>query len=227
MIRSSIHRSVAAVVAVLALPATMLLTAGPADARSKSSYKSSGRIASADWLEVGTLPGGVPGNIHFGFMQVDDLGNGRANIFGAVTDMTCPEGYIPEGPGGGHEEEPGEDPCTYEGDRFIEAGTAVFTMDRKFNTATLTGNLAVFGHDGSTGTPAANMTWTGIGDVYSSTESGSFSDGNSTSRWRYSFTGREAVVTGRIGAMIFDDVAGEWSFAQMGSYREMSRDRTN
>jgi hypothetical protein len=226
MIRSSIRRSVSAAVAVLALPATMLLTAGPAEAGSMFFSKSSGRTAYADWLEVGTLPGGVPGNIHFGFMQIEDLGNGRANIFGNVTDLTCPDGYIPEGPGGGHDEEPGEDPCTYEGDRFIEGGSTVFTMDRKFNTATLTGNLAVFGHDGSTGNPAVDMTFTGIGAQYSSTESGRYNDGTTSYRYRYTFSGRDAIVSGRIGAMIFDNVPGEWSFAQMGSFRSMDRERT-
>jgi len=230
MIRSSIRRRIAATVAVAMLPATLVLAAAPAEAGSKSSYKSSGRIASADWLEVGTLPG-VAGNIHFGFMQIEDLGNGRANIFGFVDDLTCPPGVIPNGGGGGHleeEPEPGPNGCTYEGGRSIENGTTTFTMDRKLNMATLTGTLRVFGGhgEGPVGQPRVNMILTGVGDTFSSSERGSFTDGTSTSRWSYSFSGRSATVSGAIGAMIFDNVEGEYSNAQMGSYRNMQRDRT-
>ncbi len=213
------------VVAVAALTTlTVALSATPATAGSMFFSKSSGRTASADWLEVGTLPGGVPGNIHFGFMQVEDLGGGRANVFGVVDDLTCPNGVIPGGPGGGHGE-PVESECTYEGARFIDGGDVTFTMDRKFRSASLTGTLAVFGHDGPAGNPGVAMTWTGVGNTFRSVESGRYDDGTNSGSYRYSFTGRDAGVSGNIGAMVFDDEVGEYSNAQMGSYRSVSRDR--
>ena len=157
---------------------------------------------------------------------MEDLGRGSANIWGFVDDLTCPDGVIPDGPGGGHGEPGPEEECNYEGSRFIENDTTTFTMDRKFETATLTGTLAVFGHDGPAGNPAVNMTWTGIGDSYRSVESGRFTNGTSTYTYRYTFSGRNAQVSGNIGAMVFDDEDGEWSFAQMGSFRDAYRERT-
>lgn len=57
-------------------------------------------------------------------------------------------------------------------------------------------------------------------------EGGTFTDSSGTYSYRYNFSGRSATVSGNIGAMVFDDVAGEWSEAQMGSYRSMDRGRT-
>lgn len=130
----------AAVRASLAGVATVLLTLSVAPAQASSMFfsKSSGRVASADWLEVGKLTG-VQGNIHFGSMQVEDLGKGRANVWGIVFDLSCPIGVIPEGPGGGHGEPAEPNGCTDEGVRFMEGGDVTFTMDRKLQTARLTG----------------------------------------------------------------------------------------
>lgn len=216
--------------AALALAAGVALVASvaaPAQASSMSLSKSSGRVVMTSWLEVGELPGGVPGNIHFGSMSVEDLGRGNASIFGDVVDLTCPEGVIPEDPwGGGHGEEPRTDGCVHEGVRFIEGGDVTFTIDNKLGSAKLTGTLAVFGHDGPSGSPRANIVWTGVGDVYKSTFGGTETFGNTTYRYRYSFTGRAATVSGAIGAMVFDDVEGEWSTAEMGTYRQMDQSRT-
>ncbi len=220
--RAAVRASIAGVTTVL-----LALSVAPAQAGSMFFSKSSGRVASADWLEVGTLPGGVPGNIHFGSMQVEDLGKGEANVWGIVFDMTCPDGFIPEGPGGGHGEKPEPNGCTDAGVRIMKGGDVTFTMDRKFKTARLTGTLNMVGHDGGTvGAPPANMTWTGIGDSYRSVESGRYDDDRSSGSYRYSFSGRDAEVTGAIGAMVFDDVEGEYSTAQLGSFRSVSRDRT-
>jgi hypothetical protein len=214
-----------ALVACAALVATA--AAAPAQAGSMSFYKSSGRMVDTSWLEVGELPGGVPGNIHFGWMLVEDLGQGNANVFGEVIDLTCPEGVIPEDPwGGGHGEEEPDNGCVHEGARWIEGGDVTFTLDRKLDEATLTGTLDVYGHDGSAGNPAANITWTGVGDTSSSTVAVRETYDGSTFQYRYSFTGREATVDGNIGAMIYDDADGEWSLAQMGSFRNMERSRT-
>lgn len=214
-------RRAAGAVAVAAASATVL-AATPAQAAPNMTFeKSSGRIASAEWLEVGTLPGGVPGNIHFGAMWIDDSGKGAVNVFGDVLDMTCPDGVIPESPGGHGPDEP-DNGCTIDGFRFIDGGNVTFSTDRKFTRATLTGTLDVFGHDGPAGSPPVDMTWTGFGDVRKTVET----DGNYTASYRYNFIGRDARVSGRIGAMVFDDVAGEYSSASLGSYRGVSRSRS-
>ena len=214
-----------AAVAVLALPLAAAMTATPAAAASMSFSKSSGRLASAAWLEVGTLPGGVPGNIHFGDMQVEELSGGRANVFGVVIDMTCPDGYIPDGPGGGHGLE--EDPvCSTDGFRFIDGGSLSFSMDKRFDSARLTGTLDVFGHDGPAGSPPVDMTWTGQGATTRSSSSGSYSDGTTTYSYRYDWAGRSAQVSGNIGVMVFDDEPGERSSAQLASYKSRDRSRT-
>lgn len=211
--------------------AFLAMSVAPAQASSMFFSKSSGRTASVQWLEMGELPG-VVGNVHTGYLFVEELSRGSANVFGGVTDWTCPDGVLP-GHGGGHgefEEEPEGPQCTHEGERWIEGGDVAFTMDRKFSSATLTGTLNVVGgHDGQVlGTPRVNITWIGVGDLYKSTESGRYSDGTSSYSYRYSFSGRDAVIAegSRIGVMIFDDEPGEFSFAEMGAYREASRERT-
>ncbi len=70
------------------------------------------------------------------------------------------------------------------------------------------------------------MTWTGFGDVRKTVETVRETDGNYTASYRYNFIGRDARVSGRIGAMVFDDVAGEYSSASLGSYRGVSRSRS-
>lgn len=224
--------------AALAAAFAMVLAVGmalPASASSMWFYRDSGRFASASWLEVGTLPGGVPGNIHFGTLYVEDLGNGNANVFGDVLDLTCEPGVIPDRPGGGHGEEvgtlEGEEPqapegCEFAGGRFIDGGNVTFRMDRRLSSATLTGTLNVFGHDGPSGSPGVNMTFNGVSDTYKSVVTESFTDGTSTYTSRYTFTGRDGNVSGNIGAMIFDNVAGEWSESRMGSFRSVERGRS-
>ena len=222
----------AAMTAVVAAPS-------PAMAADMSFSRSSGTVASTTWLEMGELPAatGAPGNAHFGELQVEDLGRGRARAFGIVYDVQCAEGAKPYLPGGGHgapvppsEEAPAE-ACTLELVRFIEGGRDLtFSIDRKLTKATLTGSLAVnSGHgEGPTGTPAVSITWNGVGAGYSSTESGSFTDEYyGTYSYRYSFRGRDAAVAAgsRIGPMVFDDETGESSTGQLGMYKQSSRSR--
>jgi len=226
MNRSLTRRLGTVAVSVLASLA-LVATAGPAQASSMFFSKSSGRMVNVDWLEVGKLPN-VQGNIHFGFMFIEDLGRGRSNIFGVVEDLQCPVGFIPEGPGhgGGHDEEPKDSPCTNVGTRFIDGGKTTFTMDKKFTTARLTGTLAVSDHGTPLGNPAVDMTLTGFGSTSSGTDRGTFRDEYSTFTYRYSYTQRQATVSGRIGPMVFDDVAGEYSSATMGSFKSASRERS-
>lgn len=205
-----------------------LVVAGPADASSMYFSRESGRTASVGWLEVGTLPAPVLGNAHLGTLYVEDLGRGNFNVFGFVKDYECIEGALPGG--GGHEgfDEEEESDCEFVDIRKIEAGDSTFAMDRKFNQATLKGTLTVIGgHDGEVlGSPPVDMTWTGVGNAYASTEEYSYDDGQASYSSKYSFTGRDSVVTGRIGPMIFDDEPGEYSFAQMGAFKSVSRERT-
>lgn len=202
----------------------LVATAGPAQAGSMYFSKSSGRMVDVSWLEVGTLPG-VQGNAHLGFMYVEELGRGGANVFGEVIDFECPEGVLPEY-GGGHGEEPSEDQCQEVGYRFINGGDVTFTMDRKYTQARLTGTLAVSDHDTPLGNPPVDITFTGVGETFSSTFTDRGSYDGTTYSFRYSFTGRAAVTSGSIGPMVFDDEAGEYSQATMGSFKNMSRDRT-
>lgn len=217
----------ATVAACAVLLAGSAVAAQPASAGSLSFSKSSGRMATAEWLEVGTLPAPVLGNIHFGSMQIQELSGGNANVSGIVHDMTCPPGVIPAGPGGGHGEPAPDDGCVVEAVRFIDGGAVKFAMDRRLTKATLTGTLNVVGHDGGpAGRPPVNMTLTGVGALSSSEQRGTYSDGTSTYSYRYSFSGRAATITGNIGPMLFSDKPGEFSNGQLGTYRDASRSRT-
>ncbi|SDN10957.1 hypothetical protein SAMN05660642_04064 [Geodermatophilus siccatus] len=194
--------------------------------------KSSGIQVSTTWLEVGELPpaADVPGNAHFGDLYVEDLGNGRARVFGTVHDVECDEGTTPQLPAGGHgEPAPADGPCQLLGTRFVEGGQVTFTVDKKLTTARLTGTLAVgSGHGDTPGSPAVDITWTGVGDTYSERQSGTFVDEYGTWTYRYDFTGRDAVVTSgsRIGPMVFDDEPGESSESLLGRYRSSDRQRS-
>ncbi|MGY1605622.1 MULTISPECIES: hypothetical protein [unclassified Geodermatophilus] len=220
-------------VAVSAAALAVVVTPSPALAGDLFFSKTSGTTAWVTWLEVGELPpaAGAPGNAHFGDLFVDDLGNGRASVFGSVSDVECDDGVTPYLPGGGHGEPAPEDgPCRLLGVRFVEGGQVTFTMDRKYTTATLTGTLAVGSGHGETPTsaPPVSITWTGVGDTYSERRSGTIVDEFGTWTYRYDFTGREAVVApgSRIGPMVFDDEAGEYSESQLGRYRSSDRQRS-
>lgn len=229
----SARRATTVVVSTAALSAAVAMPS-PAMAGSMFFSKTSGRTVSVQWLEVGALPSPIAGNIHVGEAFVEERSRGRAYAWGSVIDMTCPDGYIPERSPGGHSEpapehEPGQPPvdpnCTFEGMRFIDGGNLFLKMDRNLKKAHLTGTLAVHGESG-TSTPPVDATWTGVGSITSGTSSGTYTDGYTTYSYRYSFTGREAVMSGRMGPMIFDDEPGETSSGQMGTYRSASRERT-
>lgn len=234
MSRTALRRTLAVAATTAAMTAVV---AAPSPALAGSSFfsKSSGTLAATSWLEVGELPpaANAPGNAHFGDLIVEDLGRGRTNVFGTVYDVQCEPGTVPYNPGGGHGgghgEPPPEGPCVLVGTRFIEGGSLTFSIDRKLSRATLTGTLAVgSGHGGPTGSPAVDVTWTGIGETYSSTERGTFTDSSGTYSYRYSFTGRQAAIAAgsRIGPMVFDDEAGEYSDGSLGRYRSASRGRS-
>ena len=229
MSASSLRRltTVAAAAAALAVAAP-----SPATAGDLFFSKSSGTQVTTTWLEVGELPAAAnaPGNAHFGDLFVDDLGNGRAQVFGTVHDVQCDEGTTPYLPLGGHgEPAPAGGPCRLLGTRFIDGGQVTFTVDKKLTTARLTGTLAVgSGHGDATGTPPVDITWTAIGPTYSDRQSGTFVDEYGTYSYRYDFTGRDAALTpgSRIGPMVFDDEVGEYSDSLLGKYRRSDRQRS-
>ena len=70
------------------------------------------------------------------------------------------------------------------------------------------------------------MTFTGQGGVTKQTSIFSYQDETSSYSSKLVQTGRSGVPSGRIGPMIFDDEAGEYSYAYLGSYKEVSRNRT-
>lgn len=210
--------------AALAVP-LVVATAGTATAGSKWTYKDSGSFASVSWMEVGELPAPVLGNYHVGYLEV--RGDKAPNVYGEVTDWTCPDGELPPQYGGGHGEEPPETKCTLESSRFIYGDPAMitFTVDRKLSAATLVGTLYVSDHEGEgTATPPVDMTWTGIGTSFKSTNTSNYTD-SAGNRWTYrtTETGREGDISGRIGAMVFDDEAGEFSYGAFGTYRTDER----
>lgn len=213
-----------------ALVGTGPLGAAPAAASSMGMFRSSGTVANASWVEFGILPG-IRGNAHVGSLAVDASSRTSTYVFGNVADWTCPAGQRPPEGGHGHvlEDEPPPEPetnCTLESVRgiFGHPSMVSFSVDKRLTTARLTGNLSVSDHGtGSAASPPVDMTWTGSGPLYSSTESGSFTDGGSTYRYRYSFSGRDADVDGRIGAMGFSDDADDESSGQLGSYRSASK----
>ena len=218
--------SSAAVLAVVIAPS-------PALAGDFFFSKSSGVQVSTSWLEIGELPAAanVPGNAHFGELWVEDLGSGRASVWGPVFDVECEDGVTPYLPGGGHGEPAPEDgPCRLVGTRFVDGGQVTFTVDKKLTTAKLTGTLAVgSGHgEGPTSAPPVSITWTSVGNTFSERQSGTTVDEYGTYTYRYDFTGRDAILApgSRIGPMVFDDEAGESSESLLGKYRSSSRQRS-
>ena len=193
-------RPVAAVaLALVAVPAL----APAAQAADRWSYRSTDEGASTEWIEYGAL-NGIEGNVHVGFLDVGATSDG-AKVFGKVIDYACDPGETPGGGGhGGHgtlEEEP---TCDVMSERYIKGGTVTFVMDRKLQTARLTGNLEVDNH-GATARPPVDITWTGTSDLASTTSYEKGTEGGTSYVYRYDRTSRDAAVTGAIGPMGFTD----------------------
>jgi hypothetical protein len=214
----------AALAAALTIPLIAGLTV-PAVAGTKSNYRSTGSTASVQWIEFGTLPG-VDGNVHSGFLDVS--GDRTVQAWGFVTDWTCRAGELPPGSGGGHEEPPPSN-CDFHSERFIQSapGDLKLRMDKKLSSAQLTGTVQVSNHGGGGGvaTPTVDITWTGVGATNTSTYTDESVDefGN---RWFYSGsqTTRQAEVSGRIGAMDFDE-ADDIAYGRFGTYKFTERSR--
>jgi hypothetical protein len=204
--------------AVLALvPLASLAVTVPAEAAERWTARSSNDIASSEWVEYGPLPG-VEGNVHVGFLQARATKSG-GEVFGKVKDYSCDPGEVPGGGGHGEEE---EGSCDFHGLRFIDGGTITFTVDKKLNTARLTGTLVVNNH-GGTARPPVDMTWTGFGDLSQSSWEESGSEGGTTYLYRYESTRRQATVTGYIGVMGFTDDADDVSSGSIARTKSYER----
>lgn len=212
--------------AALAVP-LVIATASTANAGTKWTYKSSGSFASVSWMEVGSLPAPVQGNYHLGYLEI--RGDKSIDAFGEVYDWTCPDGELPPEGGGGHGGVEPETNCTLESARFIyaDASMVTLTVDKKLNKATLVGTLSVSDHGGGAANPPVNMTLTGVGGISKQTSTSTGTDPNGgKSTYRTTESSREGVVSGRIGPMVFDDEAGEFSFGYFGTYRTDERGTT-
>ena len=222
----------------LALTGALLLTTltpSTADARSSWTYRSSGRVVETSWIQVdGTEPGtGAFGNVHMGWLDARERGKGRADAYGWILDFDCEEGALPDPGHGGHaeeppfdDEEPGDDGCVHVGERHIEGYDLALAMDKKFTSATLRGQLTVYGgahgDEGVVGRPMANVTWTGVGASVTSRFSESYNSGGYTYTYRGTSTNRSAVMGGNIGPMGFDP---DLSDGSMGEYKVSERGR--
>lgn len=213
-----------------AVPALVLALAGPSDASDRWTYRSTNNSAATQWIEFGALPGGVEGNVHVGSLEV--YGGTEADVWGEVNDWTCPEGELPpDGGGHGEEEEEPETNCILHSTRFVYGyGDEVsFTIDRKLGSAKLTGTLTVEDHDGGfSGRPPVSITWTGVGDLSTYSNTGKFTDGNSTTYWKETGSSRDAAIADGsfIGAMGFTDDADDTSSGYFSSGKYYERNVT-
>ncbi|WP_380164401.1 hypothetical protein [Jannaschia sp. R86511] len=190
------------------------------------SNSATGRSISMSWLEVGRLPGGVLGNYHQGYMTVETPGDGSGSyVFGDVVDLECPPGVTPDD-GGGHGEEEPEGPfCEAVAFRTIDGGDLTVVHDKRNRSARLTGTLAVSDHGTPLGNPVVDIRLTGTATTFADRYSSRWSDGTVVYRSSYSQVGREATIVGRIGPMVFDNAEGEYSYATLSSWSEISRVR--
>lgn len=215
----------------LLLMALLLTVAPAAHARSSSSYRESGRAAATDWIQWDNTPvgSGPFGNVHVGYLSAEETSKGLADVFGFIEDYDCEPGEFPGG--GGHfeefEEEEPEEGCDWLGFRFIEDYDISFTMDRKLESARLTGQLTVHGgghgEGGVVGRPFADVIWTGFGDLDTTRYTSRWREGDTFGSDSYRAKGRSATMTGSIGPMGFDP---DWSGGSMYSYSTSYRERT-
>lgn len=200
------------------------MMASPASAAEMYLSKTSGTNASASWTQNDETPvGGQFGNVHFGWLEVYSTSQGMGDAFIYIDDFDCEPGLTPYGHG---EEEEGNG-CVYVGTRWGNGYDLAFTMDRKLNSAQVVGSVELFGGDphgggGLIGAPQVNVTWTGIGSLSTNTYSYRWVQGGTTYTDRYRGTGREAVLSGNIGAMGFTSDSHGW----MSSYRSQSAQRS-
>lgn len=215
--------------AVLALTLSAAPAAQAVDVEPPTNERnaSSGRSVSMSWQEVGRLPGGVLGNYHQGYLDLETPGDGSGTfVYGDVFDYECPPGVTPDDGWGGHGEEEPEGPfCEKVALRTIDGGDLAVVSDRRNRNARITGTLSVTDHGTPLGNPAVDIRVTAGSGTFVDRWSSRYSTGGVIYSSTYSRTGREATVTGRIGPMVFDNAEGEYSSASLSSWVEVSRTR--
>lgn len=214
----------------LALTAAPAASAAEVEPPVNERHASSGQSVSMDWLEVGRLPGGVLGNYHQGWLNVETPADGSGTyVYGHVVDYECPPGVTPDDGHGGHGEEGEEEPegpfCEDVAYRSIEDGDLTVVADRRHRNARITGTLAVTDHGTPLGNPVVDIRVKGGRDTFLERSTSRYRLGGVTYSSTYSQTGRMGTVTGRIGPMVFDDAEGEHSSARLSTWVEVSRVR--
>ena len=207
-------RAVALMLSLVAMAAGAV----PASAGSSSMYRESGYQASTWWTQIdGTPRGSRFGNVHVGELWAYQVSKGTGDAFGWIDDFDCRRDAQPWGRG-----------CRYVGSRFLEGYGLDFTVNRRLESASLSGVLIAYGgghgSEGEVGRPVAAVTWTGIGDISRSRYSYRWSEDGATYAGSYRGTGRQAVMGGTMGPMGFDpERSGGWITSY--SSRDQSRTR--
>ena len=209
--------------AVTAAAALAVATAVPAHAGSSYLSRTTGRVATTDWVQVLDLRSRGFGNVHVGWLTAYETAPGAADVFAAIDDWDCPEGELPTG--GGHGEESN---CAYVGLRFLEGTGVSFTIDNRLSSAHLQGvlNASTGGHEGpgdSLGTVGANFTWNGVGDLEKSSTTLRYRDGGSSYSETYRTNRRAATMTGVLGPMLFEDAAQSAGWIEQFRVKSQSR----
>lgn len=189
----------------------VLAAASPADAATRWTFRSSEVRAAASFTVLGAADG-VAGNVHVGNIEATSSGQ----VYGFVTDWTCPDGELP--PYGGEEEPipvdggPGDEPlppepetnCVVEGSRDFWGEDVAVDISKKLTGATVSGAVSVttWSEEGeSTSTPGTvGLTFTGDGGATTSTE---YSKGDGYV-YKYESTQRSATVSGDVVGLSLD-----------------------
>lgn len=220
------HRVLALVTTLAIALALAAVDASPADAKSSSQYRETGRAASTYWEQYdGTDTGGPLGNVHIGYLSAYETTAGVASAWGWIEDWDCEPGEKPWGGGHSFDDEEPVGGCDWIGERWLEGDGLRFSMDKKMTTATLKGELIVYGGHGEdeVGRPPVDIVWTGLGGTYTSRYTTRYRDGNTTWTDTYRSTEREATMGGTLGPMGFDpDLSGGY----LSTYKTSSKSRT-
>lgn len=195
-----------AAVAVATVPA-LLSTTVPAQAAESSISRTTGFMATTDWVQYYDFDNPTFGNVHIGSMYVVETSSGVADVFAYISDYECPSGVYPgpHAPNG----------CLYTGARQMQGQGISFTSTRKGDTATLSGVLTAstpgdpHAPDGGGGTNLGSVpvatTWTAVGDTTRSTNTYRLRDGDTTYTETYRTVGQAATMSGRLGPMLFEE----------------------
>ena len=228
--KTSLTRTLAAVAALVALPAAVAVAPASAAPKDGSSTRSTGGNAFVEWTEhdLGDQLR-LPGNTHVGYLSYYAMTD-FSDVYGQIQDWQCDPGEVPGGGHGGPDE--GGPFCDLVQTRNLAGGEGLtYAFDARTGTATLKGQLLVLngGHGEGDGTvlarPPANITWKADGPRYTFRRSESWSSRMGSFRSAVRGSGFPAAVSGSIGAMGFTDDKDDTSFGNVESWTERFRSR--